>query len=195
MGRYSSYGIATIFVIPLDDLDDAIKSSLYGKTIADLNIQDLSATFPKEVYDIDKTEKAIVITLKERFNGNDIYSLLKDFSMISPNKGQLSPEVADEIGNVIKDKPLEEVMKLAEKGNFECFQTFKLPYYLYYTPIQISDKRIYVRTMVHGILIAYSYSKTITEDDTVPYDFLTSLLRYRLKENPLSPTLLAYLSV
>lgn len=70
-----------------------------------------------------------------------------------------------------------------------------LPYYLYYTPVPIGDKKVYARTMVKGILINYDYSKTDTEDDTEPYRFLTSLLRYRLKDNPLSPTLLAYLSV
>lgn len=195
MGRYSSYGIATLYAIPLKDLEDTIKRRIYGKSIADFNIQDLRAIYPEEVYDIDKTEKTIMISLKDKFNGSDIYSLLKDFSMIAPNKCQLTPEIADEVGVLIKDKTLEEVMELAKKREYDCFQTIDLPYYLYYTPVPIGDKRVYARTMVEGILINYSYSKTDTEDDTEPYCFLTSLLRYRLKENPLSPTLLAYLSV
>ena len=141
------------------------------------------------------TDTAIMIQLKDKFNGSDIYSLLKDFSMISPHKNQLYPEIADEIGKEIKDKSLDEVMQLAKEGKYECFQTIDLPYYLYYTPVPIGAKRVYARTMVKGILMAYSYSKTDTEDDSEPYEFLTSLLRYRLKENPLSPTLLAYLSV
>lgn len=136
-----------------------------------------------------------MISLKDKFNGSDIYSLLKDFSLIAPNKDLLTPEIADEIGAVIKDRPLEEVMDLAEEGQFYGFQKMDLPYYLYYTPVPIGDKKVYARTMVKGILINYDYSKTDTEDDTEPYRFLTSLLRYRLKDNPLSPTLLAYLSV
>ena len=52
------------------------------------------------------TDTAIMIQLKDKFNGSDIYSLLKDFSMISPHKNQLYPEIADEIGKEIKDKPL-----------------------------------------------------------------------------------------
>ena len=195
MGRYSSYGIATLYAIPLEDLDNTIKRRIYGKSIADLNIQDLRAIYPEEVYDIDITEKTIVISLKDKFNGSDIYSLLKDFSLIAPNKDLLTPEIADEIGAVIKDRPLDEVMDLAEKGKFYGFQEMDLPYYLYYTPVPIGDKKVYARTMVKGVLINYDYSKTDTEDDTEPYRFLTSLLRYRLKENPLSPTLLAYLSV
>ena len=115
--------------------------------------------------------------------------------MIAPNKDLLTPEIADEIGAVIKDRPLDEVMDLAEKGKFYGFQKMNLPYYLYYTPVPIGDKKVCTRTMVQGLLINYDYSKTDTEDDTEPYRFLTSLLRYRLKENPLSPTLLAYLSV
>ena len=42
---------------------------------------------------------------------------------------------------------------------------------------------IYAQTMLCGILIAYSYSNTDTEYNTEPYNFLTSILRYRLKDN------------
>lgn len=195
MGRYTSYGIATLYAIPLKDLEETIKRRIWNKSIADFNPEDLRVYYPEEVYDIEMTETAIMIQLKDKFNGCDIYSLLKDFSIISPYKDQLYPEIADEIGKEIKDKSLDEVMQLAKEGEYECFQTIELPYYLYYTPVPIGDKRVYARTMVMGILMAYSYSKTNTEDDTEPYEFLTSLLRYRLKDNPLSPSLLAYLSV
>ena len=195
MGRYSSYGIATLYGIPLNKLEERIRREAYGKTLDDLNLDGLRIYYPENIYDIRKTESAIYISLKESFTGNEISSLLKDFAEIAPNKDLLSPEEADKIGEVIKDKPLDEVMELAERGKFYGFQTISLPYYLYYTPVIIGDKKVYTPTMVKGFLINYDYSKTDTEDDTQPYRFLTELLRYRLKENPLAPTLLAYLSV
>lgn len=195
MGRYSSYGIATLYGIPLNELEERIRREAYGKTLDDLNLDGLRTYYPENIYDIRKTESAIYISLKESFTGNEISSLLKDFAEIAPNQDLLSPEEADKIGEVIKDKPLDEVMELAERGKFYGFQTISLPYYLYDTPVIIGDKKVYTPTMVDGFLINYDYSKTNTEDDTQPYRFLTELLRYRLKENPLAPTLLAYLSV
>ena len=38
------------------------------------------------------SEKVLEISLKDKFNDSDIYSLLKDFSEIAPNKNQLTPE-------------------------------------------------------------------------------------------------------
>ena len=195
MGRYSSYGIATCYAIPLKDLENIIKRHLWGKSIADFNPEDLRKFYPEEVYEIIKTNTYVVILLKDCYNGTDIYSLLKDFSTITPHKRQLTPEIVEEIGNLIKDKPILDVMELAKKGEYEGFQTLDLPEYLYWTLIPVGDKQIYSHTMVKGILIGYSYDKTDTEDDTEPYTFLTKLLRYRLKENPLAPTLLAFLSV
>ncbi|MDE6741912.1 MAG: hypothetical protein K2J58_06230 [Muribaculaceae bacterium] len=55
-----------------------------------------------------------MISLKDKFNGSDIYSMREDFSLIAPNKDPLTPEIADEIGAVIKDRPLDEVMALAK---------------------------------------------------------------------------------
>ncbi len=195
MGRYTSYGIATSYIIPLKDLENSIKNDLWGKSIDDFHYEDLYSLFPEDVYEIHQLEKYVIVLLKDCYNGTEIYSLLKDFSTITPYKRQLSAKVVEEIGQLIKDKPFKYVMELAEKGEYEAFQAIDIPYYLYWTRIPIGDKCVYSRTMVKGILIGYSYDKTITEDDTEPYAFLTSLLRYRLKENPLAPTLLAYLSV
>lgn len=195
MGRYASYGIATEYVIPINALDQEIRRTFYGKSIEDLNLEDLRALYPEEVYDIVKTDEYILVSLKECYDGTDIWSLLKDFSAITPHKRQLSPEVVEKIGRLIKDKPLEEVMELAERKEYEGFQLLDLPSYLYWTPIPVGDKEVYSRTKVEGITIGYSYAKTSTEDDTEPYAFLSKLLRYRLKDNPLSPTLLAFLSV
>ncbi len=195
MGRYSSYGIATLYAIPLADLDSVIKRHLYGKSIEDFNPDDLRALYPENIYDIHKTEDYVFILLKDCYNGSDIFSLLKDFAAITPHKRQLSPEILEGIGKAIHDKPMNDVMKLAESQEYEGFQTLDLPEYLYWTPIPVGDKQVYSRTMVRGIMIGYSYDKTETEDDTEPYTFLTRLLRYRLKENPLAPTLLAFLSV
>ncbi|MDE7345562.1 MAG: hypothetical protein K2N48_02340 [Muribaculaceae bacterium] len=195
MGRYSCYGIATLIAISLKDLDNTIKKSLWGKTINDFRLKDLYSSYPEDIYEIYQTDTAIIILIKDCFNGTDIYSLLKDFSTISPDKRQLTPEIVEEIGEIIKDKPIKEVMALAERKEYEGFQTFDLPGYLYWTQIPIEDKVIYTRATVKGIMIGCNYAKIVTEDDTEPYQFLTTLLRYRLKANPLSSTLLAFLSV
>ncbi len=195
MGRYSSYGIATFYAIPLADLESVIKRHLYGKSIEDFNPEDLRSLYPANVYDILKTETSVVILLKDCYNGSDIFSLVKDFATITPHKRQLSPEIVEGIGQVINDKPMKDVMELAKSQKYEGFQILDLPEYLYWTPVPVGDKQVYSRTRVWGILIGYSYDKTETEDDTEPYTFLTKLLRYRLKDNPLAPTLLAFLSV
>lgn len=195
MGRYASYGIATCYAIPLKELDRAIRRRLYGKSIEDFNPEELRALYPENIYDIHKTDSYVIILMRECYTGNAIFSLLKDFSSITPYTHQLSPEIIEEIGLKLKDRSREEVMKLAESREYEGFQPMDIPEYLYWTQIPIGDQVVYSRTMVRGILIGFSYDKTETEDATEPYAFLTELLRYRLKENPLSPALLAYLSV
>ena len=195
MGRYSSYGIATLYVIPIQDMEAAIKRKVAGKTIADFKVEDLYTVYPKEVYDIEQTEDCVRIELKECYTGTDIMSLLKDFATITPYKNQLRPKDIEEIGEKIEGKAIKDVLALAQKREYYGFQDLDLPYYLYWTMVPIGDKWVYTRTMVKGIMIGCDYSKTDTEDDTEPYRFLTDLLRYRLKENPLSATLLAYLSV
>ena len=195
MGRYTSYGIATHYAIPLQEMESAIKRRVTGKTIADFNVEDLYKIYPKEVYDIEQTEDCITIQLKECYTGTDILSLLKDFASITPYKDQLKPEDIMEIGEKIDGKAIKDVLDLAEQKKYYGFQDLHLPYYLYWTMVPIGDKWVYTNTTVKGIVIGYDYSKTETEDDTEPYQFLTELLRYRLKENPISNTLLAYLSV
>lgn len=195
MGRYTSYGIATLYVIPLKDMEATIRRRLTGKTIADFNVEDLYTIYPKGVYDIVQTEDSVRIELKECYTGTDIMSLLKDFATITPYKNQLKPESIEEIGQKIEGRSMKDVLALAQKQEYYGFQDLDLPYYLYWTKVPIGDNWVYAKTMVKGIMIGYGYSKTDTEDDTDPYRFLTGLLRYRLKENPLSATLLAYLSV
>ncbi len=195
MGRYSSYGIATFYALPLDDLCSSLKYRVKKESIADFCINALRTLYPEDIYEISQTDTHLVISLRNDVDGSDIYRLLKDFAAIIPNKNQLTPGIVEEIGGLIKDKPLKEVMELAERKEYEGFQAFKLPEYLYWSPVPVGDRMVYSATMVRGIMIGYSYSKIITEDDTEPFQFLTMLLRYRLKENPLSPALLAYLSV
>ncbi len=110
MGRYSSYGIATFYAIPLEDLESVIKRHLYGKSIEDFNPEDLRSLYPEDVYDILKTETSVVILLKDCYNGSDIFSLVKDFAAITPHKRQLSPEIVEGIGHAINDKPLKDVI-------------------------------------------------------------------------------------
>ena len=195
MGRYSSYGIATLYAIPLRDLSNEIKRVLWGKSIEDFNPEDLRTLYPEDVYDIQTNEEEILISLKDKYNGSDIFSLIKDFATVSPNKNQLSSDILEAIHELIRDKTIKQVVELAEKKMYEGFQELDLPYYLYWTPIPVGNKVVYTRTMVKGIMIGFHYAKVDTEDATEPYSFLTSLLRYRLRNNPLSPTLLAYLSV
>lgn len=195
MGRYSSYGIATSYVIPYEDLVKAINKKPLLKSGSDFDLQMLRTQYPEEVYDITRNADCIVISLKERYNGTDIYSLLKDFSAITPYPSQLSLDELQEIGAIIKDQPISVVLELADRNRHEGFQKFSLPYYLYRTPVQIEDVTIYPRAEVNGILIGISYTKMVVEDDTEPFRFLTTLLRYRLQSNPLAPTLLAFLSV
>ncbi|MDE5976237.1 MAG: hypothetical protein K2G69_06795 [Muribaculaceae bacterium] len=195
MGRYSSYGIATSYIIPLKELEKTIKNQLWGKSLSDFNPEDLRSLYPENIYEIHHSESYILITLKDEINGTDIYSLLKDFSFITPTKHQLTPEKVEEIGEIIKGKPISEVLEFAEKKLYEGFQLLELPYYLYTTPVPVGDKKVYTNTEIKGIMIGFSYAKVMTEDATEPYQFLTYLLRYRLKENPLSPALLAYLTV
>ena len=195
MGRYSSYGIATVYALPINELCGSLNYRVKEESIADFCINSLRTLYPEDIYEISQTDTHLVISLKDNINGSDIYRLLKDFASITPNKNQLTPEIVEEIGDIIKDKPLKEVMELAEKKEYDGFQPLKLPEYLYWSPIPVDDRVVYTPTMVKGIMIGYSYNKIITEDDTEPFQFLTMLLRYRLKENPLSPALLAYLSV
>ena len=195
MGRYSSYGIATLYAIPLRDLSNEIKRVLWGKSIEDFNPEDLRTLYPEDVYDIQTNEEEILISLKDKYNGSYIFSLIKDFATVSPNKNQLSSDILEAIHELIRDKTIKQVVELAEKKMYEGFQELDLPYYLYWTPIPVGNKVVYTRTMVKGIMIGFHYAKVDTEDATEPYSFLTSLLRYRLRNNPLSPTLLAYLSV
>lgn len=150
MGRYSSYGIATFYAIPLKDLEEEINRQLPGKSVADYNPEDLYSLYPEEVYDILLNEDYIFIKIKDCYNGTDIFSLLKDFSTITPYKDQLSPKILVEIGDLIKGKPIVEVLEVASRREYVGFQTFNM---LYWTLVPIGDKRICILTRERGFVI------------------------------------------
>ncbi len=194
MGRYTGYGIVTSFYISRESLDESIRRKMYNKKLSDYeaDLPELLKKQMPEIYDLTIDDNWYEFRLKDYITMKDIVGIASEFFKIFPREisGE-TPEILESFKEMSVEKAMEEVKDGA--GGFN-FHYFCLPYYLYAMPVTIEGKELYPDTNVSGFELYTSDFNTSTENDLEPYDFLTQLIRYRLKEHPLADSLLAYLT-
>lgn len=190
MGRYASYGIVTTFRISLSRLDKAIRSRFPNKSLKDCDLGTVISQFPLDLYDVRLSDDYLTFDLKDTIKATDIVNLMRDFFRIYPHKFEDTEELCERLAGMT----IEEMKDFARQKEEEHFNFFVLYGYLYRMKVEVDGYFFYIATDVCGFKIVCSYDKIVAEDDTEPFGFITELLRYRLLENPLSKTLLSFLS-
>lgn len=190
MGRYASYGIIDTFSISLDSLDECIRRSIWGKSLKDFDIDTVISQFPTDIYDVEQNDDYLSFSLKKTVTSKDIISVMAEFFEIFPRKFENTENLFKQLSPMTMDQ----LRMFARQKVEENFQVFSLYGRWYGMKVELGDKILYPGTDVEGFMIHSSYSKMIVEDDISPFDFLTELIRYRLQANPLSGTLLSFLS-
>lgn len=190
MGRYASYGIVTSFRISLSRLDRAIQYHFFNKSLKDFDLNAVVSQFPLDLYDVNQSEDYLTFNLKDTIKSSDIAKLMRDFFRIYPHKFKDTEDLCEKLSGMT----IEEMNDFARQNQEEHFHSFILYGYLYSMRIEVGGQVFYTATDVQGFTICCSYDKIVAEDDTEPFGFITELLRYRLRENPLAKTLLSFLS-
>lgn len=190
MGRYASYGIIDSFRISLSSLNSRIRDKVWGKSLKDYEMSEIISQFPTDVYDVEISEDRLSFNLKDSITSKDIVSVMEDFFKIFPER----IEGKDILFKKLSSMTMNELRTLASQKEEMYFQNFRLYGIWYGMRVEVGNHIFYPETDVEGFLIYLSDSKMAVEDDISPFDFLTELIRYRLKENRLSNTLLSFLS-
>lgn len=190
MGRYASYGIIDTFRISLDSLDREIHRNIWGKSLKDFGLEEILSQLPLNIYDVEESEGSISFRLKDTITSKEIVGVMDDFFKIFPYKIKGIELILEKLSSMT----MEELRSFARRREEENFQDFSLYGEWYSRPVKIDHHILYPNTDVKGFMIYSSCSKMVVEDDIEPFNFLTELLRYRLKENPLADTLISFLS-
>lgn len=193
MGRYISFGIVRTYCFFKESINKWLNLRLHLKE-SDVKEALMNQMFP-DIYDFIETDDSYEFTLKSDLSVKDIVELISHFWDVA----HIPKSDREGICEAISEMPLDAALDLAKKKKFYKYQDFQL-YGKFYGgssfayPLIIGGKRVYMNAEVLGIMIAQSYSKTISESDLHPYDFFTELLRYRLKPCKLADSTLVFLS-
>lgn len=190
MGRYASYGIIDSFRISLGSLNRAIRNKIWGKSLNDCDMETILSQFPIDIYDVEQTKDYLSFKLKDSVTPKEIAGLMSEFWEIYPSKFEGSVSLLENLSSMTMD----ELRSFAKQNREENFHEFTLYGNWYGMKLEVDGVILYPDTDVEGFLICSSYDKMIVEDDIEPFNFLTDLLRHRLSHNPLSGTLLSFLS-
>lgn len=191
MGQYTTYGIIDSFDISKKSLDRDIKNKIWGKTLDDYGSDIVINQMPTHIYDVSEDDNFIRFKLKDPINMNDLANLVESFFEILPYS---SPDDVNEIVSFIRKSDYETVKSISKSREYYNFVDFHLYGVWHRVSVKIDGQEFCPQTDVDGIMLFQSCDKTTTEDPISTYDFFTELLRYRLKSNPLSDSMICYLS-
>lgn len=195
MGRYISTGIVYQYCFSKEEVERQYTEHYWKKKpFSELKQAIIDQFFP-DIYNHSEDEGYLYFYLSESFSGDDLIRTLKSYYSIAGMADSESDEI-EKVCEKLKGKSLREAYEIARERQSHLLYDTELGYSYapYAYPLVIEGKKQFFSVHASIITIEASSAKTLTEDDLLPYDFFTELLRYRMKPDKLADAMLIFLS-